>query len=136
MRWVYVVGILGIIGTLAADPWMDTDDYKLGADLSLTYLAILSTCFTIRYVGWANWRANKIGQIFALFSVLLTFTLIQGAVSVLIDPDYPGREYVRFIIYSGGVIGMLGMLVSLWQHQRRDRKNKCQSSEWDPTDLM
>ncbi|AGI12299.1 hypothetical protein FF47_31 [Mycobacterium phage FF47] len=136
MRWVYLVGVLGIVGTLAADPWMDNEDYKLGANLSLIYLAFLSTCFTIRYIGWANWRANKIGQIFALFSVLLTLTLIQACFSVWTQSDYPGREYVRFVIYSGGVLGMLGMLLSLWQHQRRDRKKECQSSKSDPPDLM
>lgn len=135
MRWIYIIGAWAIIATLAAQPWMDEKDYELSGNLSLVYYAIIALLFTIRYIGWSKWRANKIGKIFALSSVLLTVTLIQGSISVLSSSDYPWREEIRFVIYSGGAVGMFAMLVALWKEQRKDRKTECPSSELDLTEL-
>lgn len=136
MRWIYIAGMIGIAGTLVADPWMEWEDYRLAANLSLGYLAIITTIFTARYIGWSRWRQNKIGQVFAVCTLLLSLVLLQGAVAVWWpSSQYPGKEYVRFVIYSGGVLGMAGMLFSLWRHQHGDRKEKFKwSSRSDHTD--
>lgn len=134
MRWLYIVGTASIVGTLAA-PWLSWEDYRFAANVSLAFLAAITVIFAFRYIGWSRWHKNKIGRVFALCTILLSLTLVQGAVSVWWPAAVSsGKEYVRFTIYSGGVIGMGGMLCSLWLQQRRDRneKKKWLSSGSDP----
>ena len=60
MRWLYLIGLAGIVGTLIADIWYEID-YSVAADVSLIYIAILSAAFAVRYAGWSKWWTKRSG---------------------------------------------------------------------------
>ena len=122
MRWLYLIGLAGIVGTLIADIWYEID-YSVAADVSLIYIAILSAAFAVRYAGWSRWWTNRIGKVYLAKSVILALVLVQAMVSVWWQSDYPGRQIIRFIIYSMGAVVYVPMLVTLWREQRRDRRD-------------
>ena len=122
MRWLYLIGLAGIVGTLIADIWYEID-YSVAADVSLIYIAILSAAFAVRYAGWSKWWTNRIGKVYLAKSVILALVLVQAMVSVWWQSDYPGRQIIRFIIYSMGAVVYVPMLVTLWREQRRDRRD-------------
>lgn len=122
MRWLYLIGLAGIVGTLIADIWCEID-YGLAADVSLIYIAILSASFAVRYAGWSRWWTNRIGKVYLAKSVILALVLVQAMVSVWWQSDYPGRQIIRFIIYTMGAVVYVPMLVTLWREQRRDRRD-------------
>ena len=122
MRWLYLIGLAGIVGTLIADIWYEID-YSVAADVSLIYIAILSAAFAVRYAGWSKWWTNRIGKVYLAKSVILALVLVQAMVSVWWQSDYPGRQIIRFIIYTMGAVVDVPMLVTLWREQRRDRRD-------------
>ena len=122
MRWLYLIGLAGIVGTLIADIWYEID-YSVAADISLIYIAILSAAFAVRYAGWSKWWTNRIGKVYLAKSVILALVLVQTMVSVWWQSDYPGRQIIRFIIYTMGAVVDVPMLVTLWREQRRDRRD-------------
>ena len=121
MRWVYIAGILTIVSTLVADIWVDIN-YRVAANVSLIYIAILATSFAALYGGGSKWWTNRIGRIFLIQTVLLACVLIQACVAVWVSAEYPDRHIFRFIIYSLGAVAYLPMLFSLRREQKRDRR--------------
>lgn len=122
MRWLYLAGIVAIVGTFVADVWL-TIDYELDANISLIYLAVLVTIFTVLYGFRSNWRANRVGKVFLIKSVFLALVLLQIVVATWWDTDYPLRQQIRFILYTAGAWTYASMVVQLWQQQRRDRRD-------------
>lgn len=121
MIWIYLSGLAGIIGVLVADIWFDVD-YRLAANVSLIYIALLVTVFTVLYGVRSRWRSNYLGRAFLIKGILLAAVLWQASAAVWIDTDYPGRQLFRFIIYTGGAVAYLVMLIILWREQRKDRE--------------
>lgn len=121
MRWIYLLGFLGIAGTFIADLWTDID-YRVAANVSLIYIAVLVTIFTGLYGLRSRWRGYRIGQIFLAKGIVLALVLWQIVIAQWISADYPFRQHIRFAIYSLGAVVYLPMLISLWREQRRDRK--------------
>ncbi|WP_232006033.1 hypothetical protein [Mycobacterium sp. 852013-50091_SCH5140682] len=125
MRWLYFLGLAGIAGTIIADIWFDID-YGLAADLSLIYIAVLSLAFAFQYAGWSKWWTNRIGKVYLAKSVLIALVLVQAGVTIWWQDDYPGRQIIRFVIYSLGAVAYMPMLVTLIREQRRDRRRRAQ----------
>lgn len=123
MRWIYFAGAAGVAATLTADIWWDID-YRLAANISLVYIAVLTVSFAILYGCRSRWWTNRIGKIYLVKSLILALVLIQAAISVWWHMDYPGRDIIRFIIYSSGAVAYVPMLVSLWREQNRDRQRR------------
>jgi hypothetical protein len=125
MRWLYLIGLAGIGGTIVSDIWIDPD-YEWLANIALIYIAVLSGAFAVRYVAWSKWWTNRIGKVYLVKSVILALVLAQAVVSIWWQDDYPGRQIIRFIIYSLGAVAYVPMLVTLWNEQRRDRRRRAQ----------
>lgn len=123
MRWLYFLGLFGITGTIVSDIWCDID-YEIAANVSLIYIAALSAVFAVRYAGWSKWWTNRIGKVYLAKSAILALVLTQAVLSVWWQDDYPGRQIIRFIIYSLGAVVYVPMLVTLWREQRRDRQRR------------
>lgn len=121
MRWVYIAGLAGIACTLASDIWLDVD-YEFTANVALLCMGCLVTVFAVSYGGWSKWWTNRIGKIYLTKSVILALVLAQASASVWWQDDYPGRQVIRFVIYSLGAVVYVPMLVSLWREQWRDRR--------------
>lgn len=121
MLWVYLTGLLGIVGVLVADIWADVN-YRLAANISLIYIAAFVTVFTVLYWGRSRWRSNYLGKAFLIKGILLAAVLWQACAAVWIDTEYPYRHVVRFIIYTGGAASYLAMLIILWREQQRGRR--------------
>lgn len=120
MRWVYAAGVATIAGVFVSDVWFSID-YRLGANLSLIFEAVLVTTFTVLYAARSLWRSNRIGKIFFTKSVVLAAVLWQIVASQWWDDDYPLRQQIRYIIYTLGALVYIPMLISLWREQQRDR---------------
>ncbi|BCI54922.1 hypothetical protein NIIDNTM18_42000 [Mycolicibacterium litorale] len=131
MRWAYGIGITGIAATFIAGFWVDID-YGLAADISLVYVAGLTTIFVLMYGLRSNWRANRVGKIFFVKGVVLPLLLWQVVTSVWWGSEYPGRQHIRFAIYSLAAVAYLAMVVALWHEQRRDRRSKDELLDVEP----
>ncbi|QRZ05871.1 putative phage holin [Mycolicibacterium austroafricanum] len=121
MMWLYIGGAAAIAATFLADLWLNID-YRFAADVSLIHMAVLVTVFTGMY-GWrASWRVNRIGKVFLAKGIAFSLVLWQIVVAVWVDVDYPGRQHIRFAIYSLGAVAYAAMLITLWVEQRADRR--------------
>lgn len=121
MRWAYLAAVAGIVATVVADIWFDID-FRLAANVSLIYVAVFTTTFAVLYGFRSRWWSNRIGRIFLVNSVVLPLVIAQIVLSTWWDADYPGRQQIRFVIYSLGAVVYVPMLVSLWREQQRDRR--------------
>lgn len=120
MRWVYVTGLLIIVGVFVSDVWFAID-HRLGANLSLIFAAVFVTAFTLLYGLRSRPGSNRIGRVFLVKSVVLAAVLWQIVASQWWDDDYPLRQQIRYTIYTLGAIVYIPMLISLWREQQRDR---------------
>ena len=120
MRWVYVTGLLIIVGVFVSDVWLAID-YRLGANLSLIFAAIFVTAFTLLYGLRSRPGSNRIGKVFLVKSVVLALVLWQIVLASWWDAEFPLRQQVRYTIYTLGAIVYIPMLISLWREQQRDR---------------
>lgn len=120
MRWIYVAGAAAVAATLVAEVWCEID-YRIAASVSLIYIAALALVFAARYAGWSKWWSKRIGKVYLAASVILALVLTQAAIASWWNLDYPGRQVIRFVIYSLGAITYVPMLVSLRREQKRDR---------------
>jgi cell division protein FtsW (lipid II flippase) len=118
-----ILGLIGIIAVLASDIWwLDEHDFQRAANVSLIYLAVLTAVFTARYAGWSQWYVNRIGRSYLTFKVVMSLVLAQIVVATWWDPDFPGRQHLRFLIYSLGAIAAIPMLTALIREQRADEE--------------
>lgn len=120
MRWAYAAGVMVVVATFISDIWFPVD-YRIAANVSLIYIAVLTAVFAVRYAFWSNWRANHIGRTLFAKSVVLPFVLWQIVIATWWDSDYPFRQQIRFVIYTLGAVAYITMVVMLWREQRRDR---------------
>ena len=127
MRWAYIGGILLIAATFIADIWAPVD-YRVAANVSLIYVAVLTTVFVVRYGVWSNWRANHIGRTLLAKSIVLPVVLWQIVLSVWWDTEFPFRQQIRFVIYSLGAVAYATMVVMLWREQNQDRDEHARDS--------
>lgn len=118
---VAAAGVLGVLVTLLADPWFDIN-YEHAADLSLLYAAVLVNAFTLLYGFRSNWRANRIGRVYLIKSIMMSVFLDQVVLAIWWDELFPGRQHIRFVIYSLTAIVYIPMIVALWREQQRDRE--------------
>lgn len=121
MRWAYIGGILLVAATFAADIWVPID-YRVAANVSLIYVAVLTTIFILLYGIRSKWRTNHIGRTLFAKSIVLPFVLWQIVIATWWDTDFPFRQQIRFVIYSLGAVAYLTMVVMLAREQKRDRK--------------
>lgn len=124
MRCVYTAAIAAIAAALLADIWFDID-YRIAANVSLIVVAVLVVAFAVLYWARSRWWTNRIGKIYLAKSVVLSLVLGQIVVATWWDADYPGRQHIRFAIYTLGAVVYLPMIVALWREQQRDRREKC-----------
>lgn len=120
MRWAYAAAVALITVILALDVWFDID-YRLAANVSLVIVAVFVNVFTVLYWARSRWWANRIGKIYLAKSIVLSLFLSQVVVATWWDTDYPGRQHIRFAIYTLGAVVYLPMICSLWREQTRDR---------------
>ncbi|MBJ7479264.1 hypothetical protein [Rhodococcus sp. (in: high G+C Gram-positive bacteria)] len=92
------------------------------ANVALLALAGLVTVFTLVYLFRSPWWRNRVGRIYAVKSVVLSAVLDQIVLSIWWDADYPGRQAIRFTIYTLGALVYLPMIWSLVLEQQRDRR--------------
>ncbi|OBK00053.1 hypothetical protein A5746_20940 [Mycolicibacterium conceptionense] len=123
MRWIYAIGAASVAATIISDIWFDVD-YAINANIALLCIAVLTVVFAGLYASRSRWWANRIGKIYLAKSLILALVLVQAVVSVWWQDDYPGRQIIRFVIYSLGAVAYVSMLVSLWREQQRDRRRR------------
>lgn len=122
MRWFIGITVTLVLAVLVGDIWwFDKEDFHLGANLSLIYMALLVSIFTVRYLTRSQWWVNRIGRNYLVFKIVMTLVLWQVVVATWWDPDFPGRQQIRYLIYSLGAVFAVPLLVSLIREQRADR---------------
>ncbi len=122
MKWFTGLCAASVGVVLLADIWwLDTDDYRVGANVSLIYIALLTSVFTARYAFWSQWWNSRVGPTYLTLKLLMTLVLWQIVVATWWDSDYPGRQQIRFAIYSLGAVAVLAMINTLVHEQRRGR---------------
>lgn len=122
MIWLYLFGGLAVVATVLADLWTDSIDYRLAANISLIYVAASVSVFTLLYGFRSAWRNNRVGRVFLTKSVIFSVFLTEVTVAAWWDVDYPGRQHVRYVLYTLAAITYVAMVVVLLQEQRRKRE--------------
>ena len=102
---------------------------EVAANAALCVLAVEMVVFTATYVGESPWWSTRLGQIYAVKSILLTLVLLQNAASVLSDSDYTGRHYFRLAIYGGGVLAMIALWLILRRYQREGKATRAAAGD-------
>ncbi|MHC9292054.1 putative phage holin [Mycobacterium sp. LTG2003] len=123
MRWAYGLAVACIVAFLLADVWFEID-YQFWADVSLLAVAVLVLIFTAQYLGRSRWWTNRIGKVYLTKSVVLSLVLVQIAVALWWDTDYPFRQHIRFAIYALCAVAYVPMIATLWREQQRDRRRR------------
>lgn len=123
MRLFVGISAVVIAAVLVADIWAQID-MRVAANMSLVYMAIGATVFAGRYALWSNWRASQIGSTYLAFKVAMALVLWQIVFAVWVDTDWPGRQHVRFIIYSVGAVAAVVWVGTLMRVQKKARQDK------------
>ncbi|OCH80319.1 hypothetical protein [Gordonia sp. UCD-TK1] len=97
---------------------------ELIADWALVVLAVLTTVYTICYTVWQPWWKERVSLIYLGKSTLTSLVLLQISASVWAGTDYPGRAYIRSVLYTGGALMMFALLVMLLVLQYRTRQDR------------
>ena len=122
LLWLYLASGAGIVAAFLADLlWIDVD-YRVAANVSLVFVTVFTTLFVVLYGVRSKWRTNLVGKIFFIKAVFLPLMLWQIVLATWGDTDYPGRQPIRFAIYSLAAVAYLSMVLVLWREQRRDRE--------------
>ena len=120
MKWAAAVAVV-LASLLVADVWCDID-YRVWANVSLIAMTILTTLFAGLYGARSKWWSNRIGRIELTVSIVLPMVLAQISVATWWDTGFPGRQHLRFVIYTLGAVVYVPMIVSLWREQQNDRE--------------
>jgi len=110
-----VVVFVLVVGTLVG---FTADDWRISANMSLLYIAVLATLWSVLYAVRSDWQTNAVGRTLLVQSVLMSAVMWQATVSIWWNPDYPGRDHVRFVVYTMGALSYLVMLRTLSRAQR------------------
>ena len=119
--WGVTAAAVTILSMIVVDVWLPID-YKVAANISLLMIAVLVNAFTLLYFVRSKWWTNRIGRIYLAKCLVLSAVLDQIALVLWWDADYPGRQYIRFFIYTMGAVVYVPMLLSLWREQQNDRR--------------
>lgn len=120
MKWFTGLCVLSIAVVLLADIWwFNSDDYRVAANVSLVYIALLTAVFTARYAFWSQWWRSRVGPTYLALKVIMTVVLWQIVIATWWETDYTGRQQIRFAIYSLGAVAVLAMIRTLVREQRR-----------------
>ncbi|AUE23623.1 hypothetical protein SEA_TONIANN_54 [Gordonia phage Toniann] len=129
-EYIAVAAYLGAVITVFS-LLMPTDTLRAWGNVWLASMAVIVTTFTISYATRSAFWKNPIGWIFMCKSVFLSAVLIQVTLSTVTSSVvgsgaayYPGRDYIRLVIYAGGAIGYAVMLAALLNMQRKDRTDR------------
>ncbi|WPH57903.1 membrane protein [Gordonia phage RayTheFireFly] len=95
---------------------------KVWGNASLFLITIQLVAFTAIYGFRSHWNINPVGRMFLWHSTVMSLVMFQVSMSAATSSDYPGREYIRPIIYALGVLSYAAMTVTLLRQQHRDRK--------------
>ncbi|GAC70712.1 putative phage holin [Gordonia soli] len=102
---------------------------KMIADIAICVLAFEQLVFTVQYVVKSPWWASNLGKVYALKSTLWTLVVLQVAVSVSTGSEYPGRHYVRLVIYVGGAVAMVWLWLMLRRYQEEGREARARAGD-------
>lgn len=123
LRWFVRVSLLVIAVTLFSDIWFDVD-MRVAANVAAVPMAVGATVFAVLYGLRSNWRASGIGRAYLAFKVTMAAVLWQIVIAVWVDTDWPGRQHVRYAIYSVGVVMTVVWVVTLIRVQNRARQDR------------
>ncbi|QWY84732.1 membrane protein [Gordonia phage YungMoney] len=94
---------------------------ELWGDVCLLAIAVMMSVFGLTYGFRSQWDTNDVGKIFLWKSAIVSVLFLQVALSSMTSSEYPGRDYVRPILYTLGFISYIAMEVSLVRRQQADR---------------
>lgn len=80
--------------------------------------ASLAWVFVVRYAGWSPWRASVVGRSLMYVWLALTAILTLVFFSYWLGA-YPGRDYVRALLYSSLLPAFASFVLVLVQQQTR-----------------
>ena len=120
MRSIYATGsavvvFVLVVGTLVG---FTADDWRVSANMSLLYITVLATLWSVLYAVRSAWQTSAVGRILLVQSVLMSAVMWQATVNIWWDPDYPGHDHVRFVVYTMGALSCMVVLRTLSRAQR------------------
>ena len=74
--------------------------------------------FAASYAGFFNWRKTAPGRAVMGLVVMLILTLVYNLANILTEGMFPGREYVRILLYGVAVFACWRLVWTLWKSWR------------------
>ncbi|MCV7208767.1 hypothetical protein [Mycolicibacterium canariasense] len=116
-------------GALFSDIWwLDPNHFRIAANVVLVIVALLTTIFTVRYAFWSRWWTSEVGPPYLAMKTMWSLLLWQISLATWWDPDFPGRQELRFAIYSLSALAAVAMIAAL-VHQQTVRRRDKESSD-------
>lgn len=86
-------------------------------DTVMLFALLGALLFAGSYALFFNWRKTRAGRALLYLILALDAWAVQSFLSRL-NPDYPGREWVRLVVYTGILVTVWGLLITLWRAWR------------------
>lgn len=73
--------------------------------------------FAVSYAGFFAWRKTAAGRSL-LYLVLSMLALAAQVLASLINPNYPGRDWIRAVVYTAIAAAVWRLVFTLWKSWR------------------
>ena len=113
----YVTSAVAVAAVIAADMWADPN-YQFMANVALLAIAGLVAAFWV----WSDWRSSQLGFVFLRKCITLTAVMALAAMAAWWDQHFPGRQHLRFAVFTLGALWYAPMLIVLVRTIRRSRR--------------
>lgn len=77
--------------------------------------------FAVSYASWFNWRKTDAGRALMYFVWSLIAVFISNTLARFLGIEYPGREWVRLVVYVAVGAATWRLVWVLWRNWRADK---------------
>jgi len=87
-------------------------------------MTVPATCFPLLYLTFYRWYAQPIGRALMTKAIGLALLVDISVAYMVLGDDYPGREYVRLVVYSLILVGLWYQFIVFLRIKRDTRRIK------------
>lgn len=122
LEWAVPLSLLAWLAVVVLNRVFPDVSDKTWGNVSLFLVSTQLLVFTLLYGLRSHWNINPVGRMFLWHSTIMSLLMFQVSVSTWTDASYPGREYIRPIVYALGILSYAAMTWTLVRQQQKDRQ--------------
>lgn len=122
LEWAVPLSLLAWLAVVVLNRVFPDVSDKTWGNVSLFLVSTQLLVFTLLYGLRSHWNINPVGRMFLWHSTIMSLLMFQVSVSAWTDTSYPGREYIRPVVYALGILSYAAMTWTLVRQQQKDRQ--------------